>query len=70
VPALDLQPDASDAGEDLRAVVRDLTERLERERARNAGLERGLTALSEQVERLRDENAELRGQLDRRARLV
>jgi hypothetical protein len=65
VGALDLLADADAAGPevDLGVAVRDLTERLERERARNAGLERGLSALSERVELLRDENLELRRQL-------
>jgi hypothetical protein len=66
VTALDLKPDAPDAGENLRAVVADLTGQLERERARNAGLEQGLSALSGRVELLRDENAELRRQLAER----
>ena len=44
--------------------VRALTERLERERARNAGLERGIEALSETVDALRLENLELRRKLE------
>jgi chromosome segregation ATPase len=44
----------------LAARVRELEERLERERARNAGLERGLDALSVRVTELREENARLR----------
>ncbi len=44
----------------LAARVRELEERLERERARNAGLERGLDALSARVTDLREENARLR----------
>jgi hypothetical protein len=61
---------APDAEADLRAQVRDLTEQLVRERARSAGLERGLSALSERVGVLRDENAELRRQLEARGRTV
>ncbi len=45
----------------LAARVRELEELLERERARNAGLERGLDALSARVTELREENARLRG---------
>jgi len=44
----------------LAARVRELEERLERERARNAGLERGVDALSARVSELREENARLR----------
>lgn len=44
----------------LAARVRELEGRLERERARNAGLERGLDALSARVTELREENASLR----------
>ncbi len=40
--------------------VRELEERLAREQARNAGLERGLEALSARVTDLREENARLR----------
>jgi hypothetical protein len=66
VTALDLEPDASNSGPGLRAELVHLTVQLERERARNAGLERGLSALSERVELLRHENAELRRQLAER----
>jgi hypothetical protein len=66
VTALDLETDAPDSGPGLRAELLHLTEQLERERARNAGLERGLSALSERVELLRHENAELRRQLAER----
>ena len=55
-------PDA----EALAHEVRELTERLDRERARNAGLERGINALSERVEALRLENLELRRRLEHR----
>jgi predicted RNase H-like nuclease (RuvC/YqgF family) len=44
----------------LMARIRELEERLDRERARNAGLERGLSALSRTVAELREENARLR----------
>ena len=57
VPAIDL---LSDEQLLLAARVRELEERLERERARNAGLERGLDALSARVTELREENARLR----------
>lgn len=40
--------------------IRELEERLARERARNAGLERGLEALNARVTELRAENARLR----------
>ena len=46
---------------DLTARIEELEERLERERARSAGLERGIDALSARVEELRLENALLRG---------
>jgi predicted nucleic acid-binding Zn-ribbon protein len=44
----------------------DLEHQLARERARNAGLERGLTALNERLVELREENAALRQALDER----
>jgi predicted nuclease with TOPRIM domain len=50
--------------EDLTLHVRELTEKLERERARNAGLEQGISALTERVDALRDENLELRRKLE------
>ena len=53
---IDLLPES----EDLAVRVRELAEQLERERARNAGLERGIAALSERVTALREENARLR----------
>ena len=46
--------------EDLALRVRELSEKLERERARNHGLEQGISALTERVEALRRENLELR----------
>jgi regulator of replication initiation timing len=63
VPTIDLAPDASVQDDRLR----ELTERLERERARNAGLEQGISALSERVEALRLENLELRRRLEHQA---
>ena len=60
---IDLVPDSREQPERLRV----LTERLERERARNAGLEQGISALSERVEALRLENLELRRRLEHRA---
>ena len=57
MPTIDL---VSDEQLLLAARVRELEERLERERARNAGLERGLDALSARVTSLREENARLR----------
>ena len=57
MPTIDL---LSDEQLLLAARVRELEERLERERARNAGLERGLDALSARVTELREENARLR----------
>jgi cell division protein FtsB len=65
VATLSLAPHA-ESGADDAVRVRELTERLERERARNAGLERGLNALSERVETLRLENLELRRRLELR----
>jgi len=44
----------------LAARVRELEERLTRERARNDGLENGIAALTRTVDRLREENARLR----------
>ena len=60
---IDLVPDSSAQHAQLRL----LTERLERERARNAGLEQGISALTERVEALRLENLELRRRLEHRA---
>lgn len=60
---IDLVPESGAHERQLRL----LTEQLERERARNAGLERGLTALSERVDELRRENVELRRRLEARA---
>ena len=54
---IDLLPES----EDLALRVRELTEQLERERARNHGLEQGISALSERVEALRLENERLVG---------
>ena len=47
--------------------VRELEEKLLRERARNAGLEQGIGALTERVEALRLENLELRRKLEHHA---
>ena len=58
--AIDVVPES----EDLELRVRELTEQLERERARNAGLEQGISALTERVEALRVENLELRRRLE------
>jgi uncharacterized sporulation protein YeaH/YhbH (DUF444 family) len=44
--------------------VREMESQLRRERARNQGLERGLSALSVRVETLRRENAAQRSMLD------
>ena len=52
---------------DLRARIARLEHQLELERARNAGLERGLTALDRRVTELREENAVLREELDARS---
>ena len=49
---------------DLQDRIAQLEHQLELERARNAGLERGLTALDRRVNELRDENAQLRETLD------
>jgi regulator of replication initiation timing len=57
---IDLVPES----EDLALRVRELTEQLERERARNAGLEQGIVALTARVEALRLENLELRRKLE------
>lgn len=46
---------------DLAARVEELEELLDRERARRAGLERGIESLSARLEELRHENARLRG---------
>ena len=48
-------------GSELVARLLDLEMQLDRERARNAGLERGIEALTAVVEDLRAENARLRG---------
>ena len=56
---IDLVPESA---EDLALHVRELTEQLERERARNAGLEQGISALTARVEALREENTRLRTQ--------
>lgn len=56
-PTLPAIVPAAASGDEL---VHQLREQLERERARNAGLEQGLAALSERVEELRAENRELR----------
>ena len=57
---IDLVPES----EDLALRVRALSEQLERERARNTGLEQGVSALTERVESLRVENLELRRKLE------
>ena len=44
--------------------VRELEGRLRRERSRAAGLERGITALSDSSQALRRENQRLRAQLE------
>jgi hypothetical protein len=46
-----------------RPTTASLRKQLERERARSAGLERGIVALNRRVEELRAENAALRAQL-------
>lgn len=61
---IEVAPDSHDA---LEIEVRALTVALERERARNAGLERGVSALSERVDALRLENLELRRRLEHAA---
>ena len=48
---------------DLTARIAQLEHQLVLERARNAGLERGLTALDRRAGELREENAALRGAL-------
>ena len=58
---IDLLPESD---EELARQVRELHQLLDRERARNAGLERGITALSERVDALRLENLELRRKLE------
>jgi len=58
-----LAPETPDASE-LVARLLDLEIQLDRERARNAGLERGIESLSTVVEDLRVENARLRGDAD------
>ena len=63
VTTIDLLPDPGAALDDR---LRELTDQLTRERARNAGLEQGLGALSERVETLRVENLELRRKLELR----
>ena len=61
---------------DLHARIAELEHQLELERARNEGLESGLTALDQRVTELREENAALREALeataaeDRRGRFV
>ena len=52
---------------DPAARIADLEHQLELERARNAGLESGLTALDRRVTELRAENAALRAELEGRA---
>jgi regulator of replication initiation timing len=52
---------------ELERRVRELSGRLDRERARNAGLEQGIGALTERIEALRLENLELRRRLEHRA---
>lgn len=59
---IDLVPDHD--ADALEAEVRELRAQLDRERARNAGLERGVGALSERVDALRLENLELRRKLE------
>ena len=53
---IDLVPES----EDLALRIRELNEQLGRERARNAGLEQGIAALTERIEALREENRALR----------
>jgi regulator of replication initiation timing len=65
MPTIDLVSDLDAAA--LAQEVRELAERLDRERARNAGLERGISALSERVDALRLENLELLRRLEHRA---
>ena len=57
MPTIDLVPES----EDLALRVRELSEQLDRERARNAGLEQGIAALTERIEALRLENLRLKG---------
>ena len=59
---LEIEPPA-DETVDLRGKLRELEERLAREQGRSTGLARGLSALSERVTVLRDENARLRQRL-------
>ena len=51
---------ATDLESDLLARIEELEERLDRERARNAGLEQGIDALTRRVDELRRENERLR----------
>ncbi len=53
-------PRSAAVTERLAERVRELEVRLQRERSRNAGLERGLTALDASVNALRRENERLR----------
>ena len=62
-----LPPAGAGSHEDLAARVRELELRLDRERARNAGLEHGIGALSMRVEALGLENLELRRKLEHHA---
>ena len=50
--------------EQLRAENRELRRQLERERARNEGLEQGLTSLSRHAATVRAELAELRAEVE------
>jgi regulator of replication initiation timing len=59
MPTIELLPDPD--------LLRELSEQLDRERARNAGLEQGITALTERVDALRLENLELRRRLEHAA---
>ena len=54
--AIELEPESMD----LALRVRELSEQLDRERARNAGLEQGIAALTERVQLLREQNERLR----------
>lgn len=59
---IDLLPESDE--HELVLQVRELSARLERERARNAGLEQGIGALSARIELLQEENRRLRERLE------
>ena len=66
VATLDVRMSMSTIDTDLQDRIARLEHQLDLERARNAGLERGLTALDHRVTELREENALLREALDAR----